>query len=308
MVTLCSKCGNPIRHGARFCPRCGQSIAQAQQPAAASPQPVSQPPYTPPPYSPPSPHSPQPQAQAVMQQAAQMAGKAAAVAGPVVQAAGGAAWQASKSGMGWFTRLVTLGGRAAYTEVFNPQSAAEGPVTMQPMRADTPAPIEPAGLVFALSFVIWPLVFLVQGALAQLVIFPVVAVLLLALNFVGLRWPSFTKLTFGSLLRRYIGGHVPELRFQVHDAQKGVCHVRVVGVVQGNVPLAAGQLVRVYGTPEAGRNEVRAWKMDVYTADGQPLGILTAPRVLPLFAMLFAPTTLWFIIWLVVQIVRLAGR
>jgi hypothetical protein len=243
-----------------------------------------------------------------MQQAAQTAGKAAAAAGPVVQAAGVATWQASKRGMGWFARLVTLGGRAAYTQVFNPQSAAEGPVMAQPMRADTPAPIEPAALVFAMSFVIWPLVFLARGAFVQLVIFLAVAVLLLAFNFVGLRWPAFTKLTFGALLRRYTGGRVPELRFQVHDAQKGVCHVRVVGPVQGNVPLVAGQLVRVYGTPEAGRNEVRAWKMDVYAANGQPLGILTAPRVLPLFAMLFAPTTLWFIIWLAVQIIRLAGR
>jgi hypothetical protein len=240
-----------------------------------------------------------------MQQATQVAGQAAAAAAPIARAAGGAAWQASKKGMSWFAKLVTLGGRAAYTEVFNPPSIVEGQVVGLSPQANTPAPIEPSAFVFALSFLIWPLVFLVKDWPTQLAILAGVTVLLLALNFAGLRWPAFTRLTFGRLFGRYPQGAVPEMRFQVNDGQKGIVNVRVVGGRRETVLLAVSHLVRVYGMPEPGRNEVRAWKIEVYAASGQPLGITTAPRTLPLFAMLFTPTVLLFVVWLIIQITQL---
>lgn len=162
-------------------------------------------------------------------------------------------------------------------------------------------------LLFALSFLIWPLVFLAKGWAWQLSIFLGVTMLLLALNFAGLRWPAFSKLTFGRLLGRYPDISVRELRLQVCDAQNRAVNVRVVGPRE-NVLVAVSNLVRVYGMTEPGRNEVRAWKLDLYAANGQPLGITTAARTLPLFAMLFAPTALWFVVWLVVRIIQLVGK
>ena len=297
MVSQCPKCGSPLRLGAKFCPSCRHPVA-----AQAAPQ---QSYSSPPAYAPPS-ASGQGQGPALIQQAGQTARQAAAAAAPVARAAGGAAWRASRKGMGWFARLITLGGRAAYTEVFSPPAVAEGQVNSQPTFAYTPAPLESAAFVFVLSFALLPLIFLIKDWRIELAVFAGGALLLLALNFAGLRWPAFSRITFGHLFRRYPGGNVPEARFQVHDAQKGVLNLRIVGARRENVQIAFDHLVRVYGMPEPGRNEIRVWKAEVYAANGQPLGIVTAPRLLPLFATLFAPTVLWFIVWLVVRIAQIA--
>lgn len=300
-MSQCPKCNTVLRPGARFCSSCGQVITG--QPGAA-PHPFS----SAPPYSPPASGPGPGQAQALVQQAGQIAGKAAVAAAPVARAAGGAAWQASKKGMGWFARIVTLGGRAAYTEIFNPLPALEGQVMAPPALTQSPAPIEPAALVFVLSFLVMPLVFLIKDWGTQIAVFAALIALLLVANFGGLRWPALTKLTFGNLFGRYPGRRVDDLRFQIYDAQKGGVNVRVVGPRKENSVINTSHRVRVWGMPEPGRNEVRVWKIELYSADGQPLGIITAPRMLPLFAMLFAPVTLWFLIWLVVLIVHLAGK
>jgi len=75
----------------------------------------------------------------------------------------------------------------------------------------------------------------------------------------------------------------------------------VIGTRNESARLAVGQLVRSYGVWEG--KVPRAWQIDVYAAGGPPLGIVTAPRTLPLFAMLFLPLLVWFVIWLLAVII-----
>lgn len=272
MTSHCPNCHAPLRANARFCNKCGQAITSASPTAAA-----------PPTYAPPSANQARAQA-----------------AAPIAQAAGQAALKASRRGMHWFSRLITLGGRAAFTEVTDPQPVAEGQITAPPVVANVPAPVEAGGWFFIFAFVLIPLLFSPQDPLTQFLYVIVAALLLLGLNFAGLRRPVFSKLTFGSLFRRYPNGIVPELRFPFNDATRGTLPARVLGPRHDGVPLTPGQLVRLYGVLEG--QTLRAWKIDVYGADGQPLGIVTAPRTLPLFAMLFVPLIVWFMIWLLVLI------
>ena len=291
MTNQCPNCQATLRANARFCNKCGRPITSAVRTASAPPA------YSPPTYAPPPAN--QARAQAVAQQAAQqvaqVAGQAATAAAPIAQAAGQAALKASRQGMHWFSRLITLGGRAAFTEVTDPQPVAEGQITAGPTANNVPAPVEVGGWFFIFAFALVPLLFFSPDALTQLLSVLIAALLLLGLNFAGLRRPVFSKLTFGSLFRRYSNGVVPDLRFQFNDVKRGILNVRLLGLRRDGATLVAGQLVRLYGVQEG--QTLRAWKIDVYGADGQPLGIVTAPRTLPLFAMLFVPLLIWFMIW-----------
>jgi hypothetical protein len=232
------------------------------------------------------------------QQATQFAGQAANAAAPVAQVAGYAAWRASRKGMGWFASMVTLGGHAAFAEIAQPQAAAEGQIISQPTETTVPAPVEGSALFFIASLLLIPILLLAANeALTQLLILIGLGLLLLVLNFIGLRRPLFSRLTFGWPS----GRPTPELRLQLNDIRRGAVEARLIGARHENTRLAVGQLVRLFGVWEG--KVLRTWQIDVYAADGQPLGIVTAPRTLPLFAMLFLPLLVWFVIWLLAVII-----
>ncbi len=275
MQTPCTRCGTILRPGAKFCARCGQVLA----------------PTAPPPYTPPA-------APATPQTAAQQAAQAAV---PAARAAGVAVWQVSKKGMGWFARLMTLGGRAAYTEIVSPQAAAEGQIVTAPVETPMAVPLEPAAWLFLAAWVLLPLLLWAAAQpVGQFAILAVGMLLLFVVNFAGLRQPAFSRLAFSRVFKRQ-NQRVPDLRFQINTAQRGPLTIFLVGPRRDGVTLSTSQLVRVYGTLAGA--QLRAWKIEVHAADGQPLGTVTAPRVLPLAVTLFAPLGVWFVIWLLVLLI-----
>ena len=62
--------------------------------------------------------------------------------------------------------------------------------------------------------------------------------------------------------------------------------------------VTAGAIVELWGIRHAGRNELRAWRVASSDAAGQPIGVLVAPRLLPLLVALFLPAFLLLIAWL----------
>ncbi len=277
MQPACPNCGTLIRPGAKFCARCGQSISASSVP----------PPYTPPPVNPAQP-------QAAVQQVA-------AVVAPAARAAGVAVWQTSRKGMGWFARLVTLGGRAAYTELVSPQATAEGQIVTGPIETQVNVPVEPGLWLFVAAWVLIPALLLLIGqAAGQFALLVGLALLCLILNFIGWRQLAFSRLALGRIFKRP-AQPVPELRFQINDAKHGLLQIAILGTRRDGTRLVAGQLVRLYGVLSG--TQVRTWKIDVYAADGQPLGLIIAPRILPLAVMLFAPVAVWLIIWVLVLLI-----
>lgn len=286
MIANCPHCNNPLRPAAKFCPRCGQTLAAVNPPSYA------------PPVAPGA--APRAAGQAA-HYAAQAVGQAAAVAAPVMQVAGKAALQNTRKGMGWLARAVTLGGRAAFTDLFTLQAVAEGVLHSTPVEDRVAASVEPAAFLWLLAFGLFPFIFMIEAVTGELAIFIGLVLGLLLLNFAGLRRPVFSRLTWGSITGRYTNGVIPHLQFQINDAQRGLRAVKVIGPRRDGVSLAPGQLIRLYGVWEG--QTCRAWQIDVYSADGQPLGIVTAPRTRPLSAMLFVPLITWVIIWLLVTLI-----
>lgn len=286
MIAHCPRCNNPLRPAAKFCPRCGQTLAAVN----------------PPPYAPPVASGPVPTAAShAAHYAAQAVGQAAAVAAPVMQAAGKTALQNTRKGMGWLARAVTLGGRAAFTDLFTPQPVAEGALHSALAEDRVAASVEPAAFLWVFSFGLFPFIFLAGTPTGELAILIGLTLGLLLLNFAGLRRPVFSRLTWGSLTGRYANGVVALLQFQINDAQRGLRTVKLIGPRRDSVALAPGQLIRLYGVWEG--QTCRAWQIDVFGVDGQPLGIVTAPRTRPLSAMLFVPLIAWFIVWLLITLI-----
>lgn len=297
MTAPCPKCKQPTRPGARFCPKCGTLLSSTPN-TPMSPQPAVPSSVAPTPSTGPSRQSPAVDKvrQAVSQvssAAAPAVKEAATTAAPVVKDAAVKGWQVSRREMGRIARILTLGGRAAYTELTNPQPVIEGTIVTQPGVAWAGPVSEPGAYLFAIGLLaIWLLLGL--PAITALLALAGIAVTLLLLAWQGTRHPYFSTLTYRCLWRRLRRqpAHVAELRCQIQDQATGK-HVPVV--VLGYDPagaLAANTYVRVYGIPDRRGGSIRAWKVETIDRAGRLAGALTAPRLLPLTVALFLPLLL----------------
>ncbi len=285
---ICRQCGKPNRATARFCAHCGARLAAAV-----------------PPFAPPATPGP-----GVAERAREVAGQVAQAAGPVVRQAAQAAapvareaaqrsWHASRQGMGWLARLVTAGGRAAYTEIVSPQPAIAGQVISPPMEDWVPIPVEAGAIVFVACLLLGWLVFLLPQWWQEALFILALILVLLALNFAGLRRPAFTRLTWSRLLRR--AKQVPRLRVQVREHTTGqAIYLTVVGPRSGAQVFQGADLL-VYGTRYSRGNEVRAWKLDMAGPAGP--AVIVAPRLVPLSAALLLVPVLLGLAWLIEVIV-----
>lgn len=283
MTNSCPKCGQDNRPGARFCAVCGAPLAA---PAGGS---------TP---APPAGGAPA----AALGPALAQAGAALA---PVAKEAAVKGWTGSKRGMNFLARVFTGGGRAAYSEVFGPLPVAGGQVTAAPAETLVPAPVEPAALIFVLVFLAGWLVFALPSVACAVTIISL-PILLLVLSWLGVRRPYFTALTFTGLIGRLRNRgqvlRVPLYKFQVADRASGQqLDVVMIGPRRGNPPIP-GATVELWGIRHPGRNELRAWRAESVDAVGQPIGVLTAPRLVPLVVALFLPALLFLLVWLLTLI------
>ncbi len=274
--TICPNCRRPNRAGAHFCNSCGATLAGAT-PAAAPASGVAQ--------------QAKEMAGQVAQAATPVAKRAAQAAAPVAQQAAQRSWQVSKQGMGWFARLITGGGRSAYTEIVSPQPITVGQVVSPPQEDWVPTPLEGAAIIFFLSLLLGWLVFLLPLWWHQLLVILGLLLLLLILNFAGLRRPVFSRLFWTKALRR--AKQVPRLTCQVQDQLTNqVIRLTIIGQRTPG-QLYQGANVQAYGVRYAGQNEVRAWKVDL--GSGQEI---TAPRLAPLVAIMLLAPMLLGLVWL----------
>jgi hypothetical protein len=123
-------------------------------------------------------------------------------------------------------------------------------------------------------------------------------VILLGLNFAGLRRPAFSHLTWRRLIGR--GRQVRRLTCQVLDqATQQIIRLTLIDPrYSGQLCPGAGLLA--YGIYFRGQNEVRAWKLNLDS--GQ---VITAPRLLPLVASLLLMPLLLGLVWLIIWAPRL---
>jgi hypothetical protein len=277
--TNCPRCGRPNRATARFCVACGATLAGAASPA--SPPPVS--------------------AAGVAGRARDVAAQAAQAAAPVAREAAQRSWQASRQGMGWLARLVTAGGRAAYTEVVSPQPVFAGQVISPPVDDWAPLPVEGAAIAFVACLLLGWLVFLLPNWWQEALVILALGLVLLALNFAGLRRPTFTRLTWSRLLRQ--ARQTPRLRCQVREhATNQVANLTMLG------PRSSGQVFQgadllAYGMHHPQQGEVRAWKLDLAGAAG-PV-VVVAPRLVPLSVALLLVPILLGLAWLVEVVISI---
>ncbi len=274
MSNNCPKCGHSNRTDARFCGKCGATLSPPADSVSAA---------------------------EVADKAKEMAAKAGAAIAPVAKEAAIKGWTGSKRGMSFFARVVTVGGRAAYSEVFGPLPAAHGQVTTPPTVSTVPAPVEPSAILFVISLLAGWLVFALQG-LSRAVAIAAIFVVMLALSWLGIRRPYFTRMTFSGLvarlLRRGQPPQVPIYRFRIAEGTGGQpLDVLMVGERKGRA-ISQGTLVELWGIREPGRNELRTWKVEALDVSGQPVGTLTAPRLIPLTVALFLPALLILVVWL----------
>lgn len=327
MLNNCPKCGNTNRAGARFCGNCGATLTPpassvsaaevvdkakemaskagaAVGPAAAKAGAVVGPAAA--------------KAGAAVGPAAAKAGAAvvpaakgaAAAVTPVAKEAAVKGWAGSKRGMSFFARVVTVGGRAAYSEVFGPLPAAHGQVATQPATSTVPAPIEPAAILFVISLLAGWAIFTLSE-LSRVIVIATIFVTLLVLSWLGIRRPYFTRMTFGGLVgrlrQRGQAPNVPIYKFRITEGTTGQpLDVVMVGERKASTEpgrssgaIAQGALVELWGIRDPGQNELRAWKVETVDTSGQVVGTLTAPRLIPLTVALFLPAALLLLGWLV---------
>lgn len=194
--------------------------------------------------------------------------------------------------MGRFASILTLGGRAAYTEVTNPQPALEGFVVGQPTRSWAQPVQEPSAYIFLVSLLAVWLLLLPRPAVG-LLLWAGIAVILLLLAWRGTRRPFFSLLTFRRLWQRLRRrpANVAALTFSMQrQTLPGGPSVPVT--VLGYDPkgaLAASTFVRVYGIFSADGTTLRAWRILTIDGSGRLAGALTAPRLVPMVVALFLP-------------------
>lgn len=263
-MTVCPNCQQMLRPDARFCPRCGATLAVPTAPG----QPDS--------------------LNKVRQTAAQIGASAA----PVVADAAAKSWQTTRREMGRLARILTLGGRAAYTELASPQPALEGFVVEAPRPAWAPSVREPAAYLFlAALLAAWLLLLL--SPLASLLVWLGLLVVFLVLAWYGARRPYFSRLSFRGLWLRVRGRprSIAQLTFRVQPhspAGSSPVTVTVLGYdPQG--ALAANTFVQVYGIFSADGATLRAWKVLTIDSSSRLAGALAAPRLMPLAVALFLP-------------------
>ena len=204
MSNNCPKCGHINRDVARFCAQCGATL---------------------------TPPAPSVSAAEVAEKAKEMAAKVGAAVGPAAAKAGAAVapvakeavvkgWAGSKRGMSFFARVVTVGGRAAYSEVFSPFPIARGQVATPPAESTVPVPVEPAAILFVISLLAGWLIFALPG-LSRGISIAVIFAALLVLSWMGVRRPYFTRMTFSGLLarlrRRGQAPRVPIYKFRISE-------------------------------------------------------------------------------------------
>lgn len=274
MSNQCPKCGHTNRPDAKFCAKCGGTLTLAGPSVSAA---------------------------EVADKAKEIAAKAGAAIAPVAKEAAIKGWAGSKRGMSFFARMVTVGGRAAYSEIFRPLPAAHGQVNTPPTASTVPASVEPAAILFVISLLAGWLVFALHG-LSRAVAIAAIFVVLLALSWLGIRRPYFTRMTFGGLVgrlrKRGQAPQVPIYRFRVTEASGQPLDVLMVGERKGRA-ISQGALVELWGIRDPGRNELRAWRIETVDASGQPVDVLTAPRLIPLTVALFLPAFLILLVWII---------
>jgi hypothetical protein len=218
-----------------------------------------------------------------------------AAAGQAAKAAAQKSWEAGRQGMGFLGRLVTGGGRAAYTEFFRPVAVAEGYIITQPATASVTAPLEAGAFLFVAALLLGWLVFLLPENWMRALVLLVGWIGLLAISRAGARWLSFSRLTLTrllSLLGNKAKGQVWQVRFTVNNqATNQPVDVVIVGPREG-IPPAHGQWARVWGTADASRNEIRTWKVQMIQQNGQPFEPYIADRLIPLTVAFFVPLVL----------------
>jgi hypothetical protein len=234
------------------------------------------------------------------------AAKAGAALAPVAKQAAAKGWAGSKRGMSFLARIVTVGGRAAYAELFGPLPAAGGQVTSPASAATVPTPFEFAALLFAVVLLGEWLVFALPPVTQGIVIVASPIVLLL-LSWLGLRRPYFTVMTLtgliGRLRNRGRALQTPIYKFQVVERAGGQpLDVVMIGPQKGS-GVAPGATVELWGIRHPGRNELRAWRVASMDAGGQSRGVLTVPRLIPLTVALFLPVIVVLLTWLVDRII-----
>ena len=280
MANRCPKCGQDNRPDARFCAVCGGPIAGSANAGGGVQQ-----------------NTPIPPAAVVPAVA-----KAGAAIAPVAKQAAAKGWAGSKRGVGFLARVFTIGGRAAYSEVFGSLPTASGQVAALANEAAVAEPIEPAALAFVLALLGGWLAFTLppRGTAIVVIAAPLV---LLVLSWLGFRRPYFTKMTFTGLASRMRNRgrarQVPIYKFQIYEEVTGQpLDVVIIGPRQGSA-LAPGANVHLWGIRHPDRNELRAWRVEAVDATGKPLGVLAAPRLIPLTVALFLPSILLLLVWLI---------
>jgi hypothetical protein len=229
--------------------------------------------------------------------AASIAQKAAQAVGPAAQQVAGATWQGSKRGATFLGRALTLGGKAAYSELFQPAPVVAGPVASIAAGRSLPAPLEWPFFLFMLLLLFgWLIIFMPEGWQIGLVL-AVWFLALILLNFAGVRRPYFSALTTNRLLRGV--GHVPAYEFHLYDqASNQTVRVEVQGGQQV-AALAPQNYVQVYGIKHSGQGEVRAWRVDVLNQQGQGYTAILSPRLIPLTVALFLPGLVALVAWII---------
>lgn len=304
---LCPTCHTPNRANARFCVKCGtrfrQSAAPMNVPLAAPIVPPQTPVLTP---MVAQPVAATPQVNA----APQAVGATNASFGKrVLQGLGRVGYLIGRG--------LTLGGRAAYADLFNPAESARGQVLTLD-RQMVPARVE-------LGFILWCLAWLGFGLLLLLppvwsmASFVLLLLVLIVLSLPGWRFLGFSRLSAQALFqfarRRFKRGAELQTQFTLQTQHghktivlRGTFNGTMQQIVNGknkivpfndaNKTLAVNHLVRVWGLTQG--NILRAWKLEFLELNGTPANVwLTAPRVLPLTAALFIPLVFWFIVRIV---------
>jgi hypothetical protein len=212
------------------------------------------------------------------------------------------------------TRTLTLGGQAAYADVIAPEPCAQGQIVSPTDQRPAPTPIEAGCFVWAVMWIFFGgMTWLVAGEWwGNPVFFVMMLMILFLLSLAGLRILAFSRLTLNGLVSLVTGrsrGTQNCLRFTL-QTDKGPILVTMIGAVKNwttNYLPQPGHFVRVWGIRSG--NTARVWKLQFLNADySEPppdqIVTLSTARVVPLIAMLFFPSITWFVIWLVIVIVR----